>query len=171
MRYEQANYYEPQSAYQPLLSSSCITNPRCNPSLYTFRIVCWQRDILTSRIDWPMLLLSVFSRQGPSRCADYMTVPRSGTARTWEFGFESLSEYGYAMFGSTMSRANTLTKQYYQTSKRAVLSIISEALTPVVMKSSIFCDMQQCNLLEVNRRLGGTCRLHLQGRRIFQARN
>jgi hypothetical protein len=70
-----------------------------------------------------------------------------------------------------MYRANTLTGQYYQTSKRAVLSAISEARTPVVMKSSVFWDMTQCNLLEVNRRLGGTCRLHLQDRRIIQARN
>jgi hypothetical protein len=41
----------------------------------------------------------------------------------------------------------------------------------VVMKSSIFWDITPYSPLKVNRRLGGTCRLHLQGRRINQARN
>jgi hypothetical protein len=36
------------------------------------------------------------------------------------------------------------------------------------MKSSIFWDIE---LLKVNGRFGGTCRLHLQGQRISQARN
>jgi hypothetical protein len=39
------------------------------------------------------------------------------------------------------------------------------------MKSSIFLDITPCNPLKVNRRFGGTCRLHLQERRISQARN
>jgi hypothetical protein len=30
------------------------------------------------------------------------------------------------------------------------------------MKSSIFADITPCNLQKVNRRFGGTCRLHLQ---------
>jgi hypothetical protein len=34
------------------------------------------------------------------------------------------------------------------------------------------CDYKTfCGLLKANRRFGGTCRLHLQGRRISQARN
>jgi hypothetical protein len=42
----------------------------------------------------------------------------------------------------------------------------------MVMKSStIFCDITPCSPLKVNRRFGGTCRLHLQRRRISQARN
>jgi hypothetical protein len=40
----------------------------------------------------------------------------------------------------------------------------------VVMKSSVFWDIVPCSPLKVNRRLGGTCRLHLQGRRINQPR-
>jgi hypothetical protein len=40
-----------------------------------------------------------------------------------------------------------------------------------VMKSSVFCDITPCSPLKVNQRFGGTCRLHLQGRRICQARN
>jgi hypothetical protein len=40
-----------------------------------------------------------------------------------------------------------------------------EVLTPVVMKSFIFWDITSCCLLKVNRRLGGTCRFHLQGRK------
>jgi hypothetical protein len=45
----------------------------------------------------------------------------------------------------------------------------SEVLTAVVMKSSVFWDITPCGPLKVNRRLGGTCRLHHQGRRISQA--
>jgi hypothetical protein len=39
------------------------------------------------------------------------------------------------------------------------------------MKSSIFWDITKCSPLKVNRRIGGTYRLHLQSRRISQARN
>jgi hypothetical protein len=39
------------------------------------------------------------------------------------------------------------------------------------MKSSVFRDITPCTPLKVIRRFGGTCRLHLQGRRISQARN
>jgi hypothetical protein len=38
-------------------------------------------------------------------------------------------------------------------------------------KTSIFCDITPCSPLKVNLRFGGACRLHLQGRRISQARN
>jgi hypothetical protein len=46
-----------------------------------------------------------------------------------------------------------------------------EVLTAVVMKSSIFCDITLCSSLEVDRRFGETCSLHLNGRIISQARN
>jgi hypothetical protein len=39
------------------------------------------------------------------------------------------------------------------------------------MKSSIFWDITPCSPLKVNRRFGGTCRLHLQSRRISRTRN
>jgi hypothetical protein len=52
---------------------------------------------------------------------------------------------------------------------RSVNSVRFEILTAVVIKSSIFWDISSCSLLKVNRRFGGTCRLHLQGRRISQA--
>jgi hypothetical protein len=39
------------------------------------------------------------------------------------------------------------------------------------MKNSIFRDITPCSPLKVNRRFGGTCRLHLHGRRINQERN
>jgi hypothetical protein len=38
-----------------------------------------------------------------------------------------------------------------------------EVLTAVVMKSTIFWDITSCCPLSVNRRFGGTYRLHLQG--------
>jgi hypothetical protein len=44
-----------------------------------------------------------------------------------------------------------------------------EVLTSVV-KSSLFWDITLCSWLKVNRRFGGTCRLHLLGRRVNQAR-
>jgi hypothetical protein len=37
----------------------------------------------------------------------------------------------------------------------------------VVMKCSIFWDITPCSPLKVNRRFGGTCRLHLQGRALL----
>jgi hypothetical protein len=46
-----------------------------------------------------------------------------------------------------------------------------EVLTAVVKKSSVFWDITPCSPLKVNRPFEGTCRLHLQGRRISQARN
>jgi hypothetical protein len=39
------------------------------------------------------------------------------------------------------------------------------------MKSTVFWDITPSSPLEVNRRFGGTYRLHLQGRRMNQARN
>jgi hypothetical protein len=46
-----------------------------------------------------------------------------------------------------------------------------EVLTAVVTKSSVFWDITPSIPLKLNRHFGGTCRLHLQGRRINQARN
>jgi hypothetical protein len=39
------------------------------------------------------------------------------------------------------------------------------------LKSSVFWDITPCSPLKVNWRFGGTCRLHLQGRRVSQVRN
>jgi hypothetical protein len=41
----------------------------------------------------------------------------------------------------------------------------------VVTKNSIFCDITPCSPLKVNRSFGRNSRLHLQGRRINQARD
>jgi hypothetical protein len=46
-----------------------------------------------------------------------------------------------------------------------------EVLTAVIMKSTIFWDITPCSSLSVNRRFGGTYRLHLQGQKIRRARN
>jgi hypothetical protein len=45
-----------------------------------------------------------------------------------------------------------------------------KVLTAVVLKSSVFCDITSCSQLKVIRRFGVTCRLHLQGRRILEAK-
>jgi hypothetical protein len=39
------------------------------------------------------------------------------------------------------------------------------------MKRSVFWSVRPCSLLKVNRRFGGACCIHLQGRRINRARN
>jgi hypothetical protein len=44
-----------------------------------------------------------------------------------------------------------------------------EGLTAVVMESSIFWNLMPCSPLKVNSRFEGTCRLHLQCRRISKA--
>jgi hypothetical protein len=46
-----------------------------------------------------------------------------------------------------------------------------EVLTADVMNSSIFWDITRCSPFKVNRHFGGTCCLHLHGRRKSQARN
>jgi hypothetical protein len=59
---------------------------------------------------------------------------------------------------------SNMQSSFFQTN---VLSYVRfEVLTAVVMKSSTFSDIKQCSPLKINRRLGGTCRLHLQNRRI-----
>jgi hypothetical protein len=45
-----------------------------------------------------------------------------------------------------------------------------EVLTAVVMKISIFWNITSCSPSKANRRLGRTCRLHLQGGRIRRSR-
>jgi hypothetical protein len=47
-----------------------------------------------------------------------------------------------------------------------------EVLTAVVMKSSVFWDARvtMCSLLGVDQSFGGTCRPHLQDRRVSQAK-
>jgi hypothetical protein len=47
----------------------------------------------------------------------------------------------------------------------------SEVPTTMVMKNSIFWETAPCSLLKFNQRFGGECRLHLQDRRIRQAKN
>jgi hypothetical protein len=46
-----------------------------------------------------------------------------------------------------------------------------EVVTAVVIKNSFFLDITPCSPLKVNCSFGRTRRLHLQGRRINQARN
>jgi hypothetical protein len=41
-----------------------------------------------------------------------------------------------------------------------------EVFKVVIMKNAIFWDFAPCRSCELNRRFGGTCRLHLQGRKI-----
>jgi hypothetical protein len=53
---------------------------------------------------------------------------------------------------------------------RRVLFVGFEVLTAVVMKSSVFCDITPLSPVNVNGHFRGICRLHLEVRRIRQAR-
>jgi hypothetical protein len=44
-------------------------------------------------------------------------------------------------------------------------------LAAVVRKTYTFCNTMPCSPLKVNRRFGGICHLHFQGRRISQKIN
>jgi hypothetical protein len=52
-----------------------------------------------------------------------------------------------------------------------VFTVGFEVLTAVIMKSFIFWTITPCSPAETKRRLGGTCRLYLQGRRVCLAGN
>jgi hypothetical protein len=43
-----------------------------------------------------------------------------------------------------------------------------EIFTAVTMKNAVFCDVAPCRSCKINRRFGGTYRLHLQGRKIHE---
>jgi hypothetical protein len=51
------------------------------------------------------------------------------------------------------------------------LDCVTEFANNCTIKSTIFWDITRCSPLNVNRSFGGTYRLHLQNRRISQARN
>jgi hypothetical protein len=81
------------------------------------------------------------------------------------------------MLGNTWVDAQLAASQEGLSSMELVIPTISCSsvgfviLTVVVMESSIVWDITPCSPVKVNRRFGETCRLHLQGRRINQARN
>jgi hypothetical protein len=55
---------------------------------------------------------------------------------------------------------------------RLVVSVVgSEVVAAVVMQGSVLCVTIPCSPLKVNRNFQVTCRLHVQGRRIVEARN
>jgi hypothetical protein len=63
--------------------------------------------------------------------------------------------------------------KYSLLSSSSSSSVLSgyEVLTAVIMDSTIFWDITPFSSMNVNRSFGGTCRLHLEGRKINQARN
>jgi hypothetical protein len=56
-------------------------------------------------------------------------------------------------------------------SQTALTDVGFEVLTAVVMKSFILWDITPYSPFKVNQPFGGTSLLHLQGRRISEARN
>jgi hypothetical protein len=61
--------------------------------------------------------------------------------------------------------------RYSQTKDGSLVRDLLHDLSSWNLKSSVFWDITPCSPLKVNRRTGETCRLHLQGPRISQARN
>jgi hypothetical protein len=64
-----------------------------------------------------------------------------------------------------------LTTQKNTVFAKTIWGIGSEVLTAVAKKSSIFWDITPCNPWKFKRHFGGSCRLHLRGRRVCQARS
>jgi hypothetical protein len=69
-----------------------------------------------------------------------------------------------------LAQARTLLQTLRPLSSKP-LHVESEVLTVVGMKNSIFWDITLCSPVKINRRFGGTDRLHPQGRSVSQARN
>jgi hypothetical protein len=53
--------------------------------------------------------------------------------------------------------------------KKGIFVVLTRGI--VQQKNSLLWDITPCGPLKVNRRFGGTCRFHLQGRSIRQAKN
>jgi hypothetical protein len=71
----------------------------------------------------------------------------------------------------SFSFANTeLTSKYSEVIRAKPLGLYSQS-DKILMKNSIFWDTTPHNSLRVNRRFGGICRLHIQGRKTRQTRN
>jgi hypothetical protein len=58
---------------------------------------------------------------------------------------------------------------FFSPSRQIIVHVGFEVLAAVDTKKPAFWDITPCTPLKVNRRFGGICRLHLQGRRISQA--
>jgi hypothetical protein len=58
----------------------------------------------------------------------------------------------------------------WKVDKTFTVCLGSEVLTAVIMKSSVFRGVTPCSPSKFNRRFGGTCYVHLQGRKISRSR-
>jgi hypothetical protein len=65
----------------------------------------------------------------------------------------------------------TLPSRKYVLGLSVIYSCLKRCSNMEFPKSSIFCDIAPCSRLKVSHSFGGTCRFHLQIRRISQARN
>jgi hypothetical protein len=52
--------------------------------------------------------------------------------------------------------------------KESIGCVGFDVFTAVTMKNAVLWDLAPCRSCELNRRFGGTCRLHLQGRKIHE---
>jgi hypothetical protein len=63
-----------------------------------------------------------------------------------------------------------ITTGFWDMTSCSLVNVRFEVLTLMVMKSSVLWDISPCRPLKINRSFGGTFRLHLQCRRISQAK-
>jgi hypothetical protein len=70
---------------------------------------------------------------------------------------------------SSMARLNS--GEFVKKQKNSIGSGIKRGVRIYCITSSVLWDVTPCSLLKVNRSCRRKCRLHLQGRRISQARN
>jgi hypothetical protein len=81
--------------------------------------------------------------------------------------FDNVENYFYLFPGEVALKCNTKLFCNLNIVINSVLKNVGfEVLIAVVMKSPIFWDKMPCSPLQVNRRFGGTYRLHLQNLRI-----
>jgi hypothetical protein len=93
------------------------------------------------------------------------------TAHRLELLKRSVSETGYVSAKFKGPMVTGIALPFFYGSYKFDLFVGVEVLTAVVMKSSVFWDTMPRSLLKVNRCFEGTCRHHLQGRRLSQARS
>jgi hypothetical protein len=73
---------------------------------------------------------------------------------------------GAGVPGEHILRLNLSSEQHYR-----VYEIVSPDYNILNYGEFLFLYMTTCNPLKINQSFSGNCRLHLQGRRIRQARN
>jgi hypothetical protein len=83
-----------------------------------------------------------------------------------------IGHISFSIGSSRKTRSSTACTVFALTSIFIILALRDKFMqSSSISKSFVFWDITQCSPLKVSGRFGGTCRRHLQCRRISQARN